>query len=1158
MTSSPAKIKPEPQEVRLPFGVSSSSNSFGTLRTASAKPELTDTSSVLSIFRPDASNGPHMNEVLHRESSRMQYTEYTTPGDIPYEPELALKEGLGMVKTIKKCIQNLQFGSKMRQSVWSRDLKSLEEQTAPTTLIAVCGGTGVGKSSLLNAVLDDNVVPTSGMRACTAVVTEIGYHDKNTIDADVSFLTEAEWKQELAVLLHDLVDEDGSLKRTSDLKSDAGVAWHKVNALYPALNQDKLVTMTPDQIIAHDPRVSQMLGTTKNIVAQNSKVFGEEIAKYIDSKETRGKKDKKDKKKKKKREKDDDRSLEEKAHVAAGKSRKTDPNAPTFWPLIRQVNVRCKSACLSTGAVLVDLPGVADANAARAGIAKNYMKKCQYIWILAPITRAVDDKTARDLLGDAFKMQLMNGNYDDHTITFIASKCDDISCSEVIDALNLDDDPDLQDIEDEIENNEDESKVCEKAKAAAEKSIKAIDSELKDLRPRLSEYQSHLEAIKQGISFTPTLTKSGKRNKRKNNRDGKKGSSKRRRSGDENDLISDDDEDTSSTISSGSDSDSDSDLNSDLNYGSDSDADNDSEESRKSDESGSSSEEEGEEVTERSLKMNIDSTKDAIKGARMRLSEARNQKKSANDRLETLKRELGKIQRRKNAFCSRKRSEYSKDVLREDFRSGLKDLDDATAEERDPENFDPTHKLRDYDAINLPVFTCSSRDYVRLTGQVKGDGEPTCFTDKESTSIPALQRWCHSLTLSSRARSANIFYNHLKAFANTVRSHVLGIDGITAADRDQLRQKWESNLTEDGAEINADDNGYDYMQWGWGSAENYGGNPFAVMLGTSGLYIMPESVQPKRDEYGRLAGITPRLVKEFTIVIDKNIEDLQAKFQDGLKDRCRAGAASAAGSAVATSDDFAASMHWATYRATLRRYGAWQRDLNSELLVPFTKNIATAWGAIFEQDLFASVEVDALNVIRTLLCDVEVSAALGLKDRVKSQGELCLEEAKVAMQKSTELVRSALSEEQKDISRLLAPLVQHSLKDGYELALEQVGRGSVARQKTVFHHYVAERKDDIFDNGADTILTKLSGAAEAVGKVLHLHFFELAKKIEANLSVLWEHTQDDPIQVTVRREAVDAITSVLRQVELWIQAAKDKREETAAAQALLDSDVDMN
>ena len=67
------------------------------------------------------------------------------------------------------------------------------------------------------------------MRACTAVVTEIAHHNKATIDADISFLSEQEWRQELGVLLHDLVDEDGNIKRITDLKSDAGVAWQKVS-----------------------------------------------------------------------------------------------------------------------------------------------------------------------------------------------------------------------------------------------------------------------------------------------------------------------------------------------------------------------------------------------------------------------------------------------------------------------------------------------------------------------------------------------------------------------------------------------------------------------------------------------------------------------------------------------------------------------------------------------------------------------------------------------------------------------------------------------------------------------------------------------------------------------------------------------------------------
>lgn len=50
---------------------------------------------------------------------------------------------------------------------------------------------------------------------------------------------------------------------------------------------------------------------------------------------------------------------------------------------------------LSSGAVVVDLPGVRDANAARGAVAEKYMKSCNAVWIVADITRAVDNRTAK-------------------------------------------------------------------------------------------------------------------------------------------------------------------------------------------------------------------------------------------------------------------------------------------------------------------------------------------------------------------------------------------------------------------------------------------------------------------------------------------------------------------------------------------------------------------------------------------------------------------------------------------------------------------------------------------------------------------------------------------------------------------------------------------
>ena len=77
-------------------------------------------------------------------------------------------------------------------------------------------------------------------------------------------------------------------------------------------------------------------------------------------------------------------------------------------------------------------------------------------------------------------------------------------------------------------------------------------------------------------------------------------------------------------------------------------------------------------------------------------------------------------------------------------------------------------------------------------GQVKGDGEPTCFSNAKDTGIPELQQWCRQLTLSPRERAARNFLAHLTTFLTSVQSHVRGIEDVAAVDREALRTKWEA------------------------------------------------------------------------------------------------------------------------------------------------------------------------------------------------------------------------------------------------------------------------------------------------------------------------------------------------------------------------------
>ena len=102
--------------------------------------------------------------------------------------------------------------------------------------------------------------------------------------------------------------------------------------------------------------------------------------------------------------------------------------------MIKVIRIYVKSPILETGAVLVDLPGIQDSNAARSNFASRYMQDCTRIFIVSPITRAVDDKSAHDLIERSLKQELkMDGMY--YNLTFICSKSDDIRMHETLDAF---------------------------------------------------------------------------------------------------------------------------------------------------------------------------------------------------------------------------------------------------------------------------------------------------------------------------------------------------------------------------------------------------------------------------------------------------------------------------------------------------------------------------------------------------------------------------------------------------------------------------------------------------------------------------------------------------------------------------------------------------
>lgn len=222
----------------------------------------------------------------------------------------------------------------------------------PLTSTFKSGNTGAGKSSLINALLDEEkyeisphlvfafvgstftdyirrLVPTSGMRACTAAVTEISYNDSDDPSrlyrAEIKFIDSQDWTLELQSLLDDL-QQDGQLsKNRHNAETPAGVAYAKLKAVYPGKNIDALLKGNPNGMSA-EAGVREVLGTVKRISATTAADLYNNVQQYIDSRETR---------------------------VGSG-------GAMQYWPLIKSVHIYCKAPALSTGAVIVDLPGSQD------------------------------------------------------------------------------------------------------------------------------------------------------------------------------------------------------------------------------------------------------------------------------------------------------------------------------------------------------------------------------------------------------------------------------------------------------------------------------------------------------------------------------------------------------------------------------------------------------------------------------------------------------------------------------------------------------------------------------------------------------------------------------------------------------------------------------
>ncbi|CAE6431599.1 unnamed protein product [Rhizoctonia solani] len=257
---------------------------------------------------------------------------------------------------------------------------------------------------------------------CTSVVIKVAYHQYSSFSADIEFITREAWRDEIENASGDIGDaEQGQI--SSDLRELLDASWNKVHAVYPNLIRKEMVKVNPEALIRSHSHTARLLGTTISIEYETATGLRRALEPFIKA--------------------------------------SSSIHRRQMWPLISRVRVWCNSWALETGYLLVNLPGVGDANVARNQVAKNYMKNADHVWVVVSIERAVDEGVDKELIDKTFERELRYGKYNAGAIAFIVSKTDNIYEDEAAESLGMKNHPtfvQLQGELDQVESSQDASK----------------------------------------------------------------------------------------------------------------------------------------------------------------------------------------------------------------------------------------------------------------------------------------------------------------------------------------------------------------------------------------------------------------------------------------------------------------------------------------------------------------------------------------------------------------------------------------------------------------------------------------------------------------------------------------------------------------------------
>ena len=273
--------------------------------------------------------------------------------------------------------------------------------------IALLGDSGHGKSTLINAVIDKEILPTSGSKVCTAGIIRIKHSSRQDFKVTIVFTSQESWLAEVEDFVTQLKSdlesarendhEDGKFRKSESKPDLRDLALRsRIEAVYGTRQFSTLLT-TADISNLILPNIAQVA------FAEGSRSFEEKSVVEI-------------------------RRLLSKYIVIPDNKDETELEGQ-IWPLVDSVLVEGDFPAIAHGAELVDLPGLNDSNPAREKMTLDFLHSAKFIVIVFHPKREIPKGVEEILTSPIFMDKILESGKKD-ALTFVATHCDQLDMSD--------------------------------------------------------------------------------------------------------------------------------------------------------------------------------------------------------------------------------------------------------------------------------------------------------------------------------------------------------------------------------------------------------------------------------------------------------------------------------------------------------------------------------------------------------------------------------------------------------------------------------------------------------------------------------------------------------------------------------------------------------